>query len=73
MDISLCELWELVMDREAWRAVIHEVAKNQTQLSDLSELNIHQAIIILESVFFKPNSMGLKALFFQTILNLKSE
>ena len=73
MDMSLCELWELVMDREAWRAVIHEVAKNQTQLSDLSELNIHQAIIILESVFFKPNFMGLKALFFQTILNLKSE
>ena len=34
MDMSLSELWELVMDREAWHAVIHEVAKNQTQLSD---------------------------------------
>ena len=34
MDMSLLELWELVMDREAWHAVIHEVAKNQTQLSD---------------------------------------
>ena len=34
MDMSLLELWELVMDREAWYAVIHEVAKNQTQLSD---------------------------------------
>ena len=34
MDISLNELQELVMDREAWRVVIHEVAKSRTQLSD---------------------------------------
>ena len=34
MDVSLSELRELVMDREAWHAVIHGVAKNQTQLSD---------------------------------------
>ena len=33
MDVSLSELWELVMDREAWRAVIHGVKKGWTQLS----------------------------------------
>ena len=34
MDMSLGELWELVMDREAWRAVIHGFVKSRTQLSD---------------------------------------
>ena len=36
MDVSLSELWELVMDREAWRAVIHGVEKNETRLMQLS-------------------------------------
>ena len=40
MDVSLSELWEMVMDREAWRAVIHGVTKSRTQLSEWTELNL---------------------------------
>ena len=39
MDVNLCELQELVMDRETWRAVIHGVARSRTRLSDWTELN----------------------------------
>ena len=53
MDVSLSELRELLMDREAWRAVIHGIAKSWTRLSDWTELNwsniacTHSCIIIL--------------------------
>ena len=39
MDMTLCELWELVMDKEGWHAEIHGLTKSQTGLSALTEVN----------------------------------
>ena len=52
MDVSLSELWEMVMDREARRAAIHGVTKSRTRLSNWTELNwteLNNKIILMET------------------------
>ena len=45
MGVNLCELWELVMDREAWRAAIHGVTKSRIQLSDFSSVHFSRSVV----------------------------
>ena len=56
MDVSLSELRETVMDREAWHAVIHGVAKSRTRLRDWNELNWFHYLAFSSHFFFNKNS-----------------
>ena len=60
MDMSLSKLQELVMDREAWRAVVHGIAKSRTRLSDSTELNWAQACIPSECLPWPAHCYQLK-------------
>ena len=64
MDVSLSELRELVIDREAWRAVIHGVAKSWTRLSHWTELNWTEAKLKHLSIFSTCSHQKLKTLAF---------
>ena len=61
MDMSLSKLWEWVMDREAWHAAVHGVAKSRTRLSNWSELQ--RAVLILQFVMITQTSAYVNRVF----------
>ena len=65
MDVSLSELQEMVMDREAWRAVIHGVGKSRTRLSDL--LNVYVEVLFYEIISPSSSPTESESLFFTSV------